>query len=59
MKTVLPPYEGPPKIIRNVNPVEDLPYYVETGNSIGYPKTFPEDVWNDENDWYDKNVWGS
>jgi len=33
--------------------------FQKVGTSIGYDETFPEDIWEDENNWNNENVWGS
>lgn len=35
------------------------PRFQKVGPSIGTPKTFIEELWDDERFWNDQNVWGS
>ena len=56
--TKVPPYSGPP-ISRRISraQIESLPRYVKIKNSVGYEKTFPEKIWEDDKTWFDKFVW--
>ena len=55
-----PLYEGPPEEQRtSKDDVPFLPQYVKTGEHYGIEQTFPENVWDDDDEWNNQNVWNS
>ena len=37
--------------------IAELPHYVKTGKENSFEVTFPNDCWEDENTWFNHNVW--